>query len=152
MLLSDGWKLRDFGPGHGLSELGSTDEQWLPIPVPGDVHRTLTAAGRIADPFYADNEKACAWMEQREWWYRLQLDAPAGRYRLIFHGLDTFATVYLDGVELGEHHNMFRPATFEIALTDQTHTLAVRFDPPLDRIKGKTLSAWGRNPERTAMR
>ena len=144
--------LRDFAPGHGQAEVDSADDQWLPIRVPGDVHRTLIDAGRIADPFYADNEKACAWMEQREWWYRVQLHAPAGWYRLVFHGLDTFASVYLDGVELGEHHNMFRPATFDIPLTQSAHRLAVRFDPPLEHIKGKTLSAWGRNPERTAMR
>ncbi len=152
MLLSDGWKVRDFAPGHGTAQIDSADDAWLPIAVPGDVHRTLIDAGRIPDPFYADNEKECAWMEQREWWYHRQLQAPAGTYRLVFHGLDTFATVYLDGVELGEHHNMFRPATFDVNLTGTEHTLALKFDPPLERIKRKTLSAWGRNPERTAMR
>src|SRR5207245_2303337 len=72
-----------------------------------------------------------------------------------FEGLDTFATIYLNGEQIGEHHNMFRPAEFDVTarlLPAQTNVIAVRFDPPLERIAGKTLSTWGRNPERTAMR
>jgi beta-mannosidase len=158
LLLNAGWKLRDFAPGEG-EKLGAhqsdhPDTDWLPIAVPGDVHRTLIDAGRIPDPFYGTNETACAWMEQREWWYRLGFDHTRGsaRQRLTLHGLDTFATLYLNGTRIGEHHNMFRPASFDVDLQLGRNTLAVRFDPPLERIKDKTLSAWGRNPERTAMR
>ena len=59
-------------------------------------------------------------MEEREWWYRLTFNAPAEaaaageRLQLVFEGLDTFATVYLNGEEIGEHHNMFRPAAFDV--------------------------------------
>ena len=35
------------------------------------------------------------------------------RLRLVFEGLDTFATVYVDGEEVGSHANMFRPAAFD---------------------------------------
>ena len=56
----DRWKLQDFAPGQGLA-LGAqaahvADDAWLPIAVPGDVHRALIAAGRIPDPFYDRNE------------------------------------------------------------------------------------------------
>jgi beta-mannosidase len=152
------WKLRDFTPGAGLVEgahlPAHADADWLSVDVPGDVHRTLIDAGRIPDPYYAQNETECAWMEQREWWYRWSFDVPPGQtdHRLVFHGLDTFATIYLDGTEIGEQHNMFRPAVFDVTLHGGRHVLAVRFDPPLERIRGKTLSAWGRNVERTAMR
>ncbi len=163
--LSEGWKVKDFPPGEGLTagahQPGHADRDWLAIPVPGDVHRLLISAGRIPDPFYDRAETACAWMEEREWWYRLTFDGPAEpadadeRLEVVFEGLDTFATVYLNGDEIGEHHNMFRPAAFEVTARLRTHApnvLAVRFDPPLQRIAGKTLSAWGRNPERTAIR
>jgi beta-mannosidase len=161
--LSDGWKIQDFAPGEGLAagaHAGYSDDAWLSIPVPGDVHRVLIDAGRIPDPFYDRNETACAWMEQREWWYRLTFDhrdrPPTAdeRLQLVFEGLDTFATIYLNGEEIGEHHNMFRPAAFDVTrrLLPGQNLIAVRFDPPLERIAGKTLSAWGRNPERTAMR
>jgi beta-mannosidase len=157
--LKAGWKLHDFVEGDGLAagahQAQYGDDDWLPISVPGDVHRTLIDAGRIPDPFYATNETACAWMEEREWWYRCAFDASASdraRQRLTFEGLDTFATIYLNGEAIGEHHNMFRPAVFDIDLAPGQNVLAIRFDPPLKCVNGKTLSAWGRNPERTAMR
>ncbi len=125
------------------------------------MHRTLLRAGRIEDPFYDRNESGCAWIEQREWWYRLTFDGgeppadPDERLVLVFDGLDTFASVYLNGELLGEHHNMFRPAEFDVTRSlraGQPNVLAVRFDPPLERIAGKTQTVWGRNPERTPMR
>jgi len=163
--LETGWRIRDFEPGAGQvagAQLADhADAEWIAIAVPGDVHRALIDAGRIPDPFYDRNETACAWMEAREWWYRVSffvsevgLSADA-RQQLVFHGLDTFATIYLNGQQLGEHHNMFRPAVFDVTsllLRNAHNTLAIRCDPPLRRIAGKTLSAWGRNVERTAMR
>ncbi len=150
------WKLRDFAPGEGLRS-GAADREvadgaWLAVDVPGDIHRALIAASRIPDPFYGTNETTCAWMEEREWWYRAKWQSAGGPHRLIFHGLDTFATVYVNGIEVGTHQNMFRPARFDVSLVEGSNTVAVRFDPPLERIKGKSLSLWGRNPERTAMR
>src|SRR5713226_6732106 len=129
--LSEGWKVQDFPPGGGLTagahQPSHADRDWLGIPVPGDVHRVLISAGRIADPFYDRDEPACAWMEEREWWYRLTFDGPAEpadadeRLEVVFEGLDTFATVYLNGDEIGEHHNMFRPAAFEVTARLRTH-------------------------------
>lgn len=160
--LADGWKVCDFEPGAGLAAGAHLTQHaiddWLDVPVPGDVHRVLIAANRIPDPFYDQNETACGWMEQREWWYRVVVDdpsepaAPDERLMLTFEGLDTFATVYLNGSELGEHHNMFRPAEFDVTSAWSTglpNAIAVRFDPPLECIVGKTLSRWGRNTERT---
>lgn len=74
----------------------------------------------MPDPFCDRNETACAWMEEREGWFRLRLDGPepgtqAGeRRRLVFPGLDPFATIWLDGEQLGTHENMFRPAGFDL--------------------------------------
>src|SRR5690242_539925 len=107
----DLWKLQDYAPGEGVKAGAYTfdydESAWLDVPVPGDVHRALIAAGRIPDPFYDRNETECAWVEDREWWYRLRFDGPAEspapdeRLRLTFHGLDTFVTVWLNGHELG---------------------------------------------------
>jgi len=162
--LDQGWRVRDFAPGEGLAAGAQQPEldldDWWPIDVPGDVHRALIAAGRIPEPFYDRNETACAWMEEREWWYRATFEGPPSaaadeRLLLVFEGLDTFATVYLNGEPLGGHGSMFRPAVFDVSgrlRPNAPNSLAVRFDPPLARIAGKTLSQWGRNPERTAMR
>jgi len=161
------WKLTDFAPGEGV-RAGAFAEGvdiagWIDVAVPGDVHRALLAAGRIEDPFYDRNEEQCAWVEDREWWYRLEFDGPAEppgadeRLHLVFDGLDTFATIWLNGEELGRHRNMFRPAGFDV--TDRVrpgagNTLAVCFDRPLDHTAdlGDEFPSWGRNTERVTMR
>jgi beta-mannosidase len=157
--------LKDFAPGEGIEagafEESFEEEGWIPIPIPGDVHRALLDAGRIEDPFYDRNEDKCAWIEDREWWYRITFEGPEEplrpdeRLRLVFHGLDTFATVWLNGEKLGEHHNMFREATFDVSgwiRFGEQNTLAVLFDRPLDHAGEQHPDQWGRNPERVFMR
>jgi beta-mannosidase len=156
--------LKDFAPGEGIRagafEERFDEEGWIPIPVPGDVHRALLDAGRLEDPFYDRNENACAWIEDREWWYRMSFDDPEEpldtdeRLRLFFHGLDTFATIYLNGEELGKHHNMFREATFDVSdlVRPGRNILALLFDRPLDHVGEELPGQWGRNPERAFMR
>ncbi len=158
------WNLRDYAPGVGVAagaQIKPLDAGWLPIAVPGDVHRALLDAGRIEDPFYDRNEDACAWMETREWWYRLDFEGPTEpvqpdeRLQLVFHGLDTYATIWLNGGELGRHANMFREAVFDVThklRIGEQNTLAVCFDRPLDHVNGLNISTWGRNTERVAMR
>ena len=64
------------------------------------------------DPFGDRTEPACARVKEREWWYRTDVDMPSvgPRDRLIldFEGLDTFATIWLNGDRIGTTDNMFR--------------------------------------------
>ena len=157
-------RIKDFAPGEGVPagafEVRFEEEGWIPVSVPGDVHRALLDADRIDDPFYDRNEDKCAWIEDREWWYRLTFDGPEEppgpdeRLRLVFHGLDTFATLWLNGEELGKHHNMFREAIFDVGdrIRSGENTLAVLFDRPLDHVGEQHPDQWGRNPERVFMR
>jgi beta-mannosidase len=158
-------KLRDFAPGEGVAA-GAFAERfdtsdWIDVSVPGDVHRALVAAGRIEDPFYDRNEERCAWVEGREWWYRLSFDGPLEPLRpderllLAFHGLDTIATVWLNGEVLGRHRNMFREVLFDVGgrvRAGEPNTLALCFERPLDHAGAGAPDQWGRNPERAAMR
>ncbi len=136
------WKLRDFVPGQGLAagaQLPDHDDtSWRPASVPGDVHTALVEIKRLSPPFYNMNVETCQWVERQEWWYRTTFESPVAkddtvtRYLLRFDGLDTFATVYLNGVEIGSHQNMFTAATFDVTeqlRRGERNTLAVRFDP-----------------------
>ncbi len=167
LFLPVGWKLADFAPGEGAAAGAHTanfdDSAWIPVDVPGSVHRALIEAGRIKDPFYDRNEELCAWMEEREWWYRLTFEAPAKplgageRWRLVFHGLDTFVTIWLNGEKIGTHENMFREAAFDVSerlLAGQPNTLALCFDRPLDHIEGYEdfKENWGPYQPRVFMR
>ncbi len=161
----DLWKLKDFAPGEGVARKAFTEQvetsDWLNVSVPGDVHQTLIDAGRLDDPFYDRNEDTCAWMEEREWWYRVSFDGetkPLGqdeRFLLVFEGLDTFATIWLNGEQLGTHANMFHPAIFDVShhvRSGQSNTLALCFHPPLQSIEKAPFESWGRNTYRVMMR
>ncbi|MCC7208810.1 MAG: glycoside hydrolase family 2 protein [Anaerolineae bacterium] len=139
------WRMLDFDPGCGESQgaaAGTDHDRWYPASVPGDVHTSLLALGRIPEPFYNFNVEDVQWVEKREWWFRRALPhVPAAhaeaRDFLVFDGLDLFATVYLNGEKLGEHANMFRPAEFDVTgrlRTDADNLIAVRFDPVRARI------------------
>jgi len=158
-------KLQDFIPGDGARVGAHTiafdDADWIDVDIPGDVHRALVAAGRIADPYYDRNEELCAWMEDREWWYRLRFTGVAEpvkigeRLHLIFHGLDTYATIWLNGVELGRHANMFTPASFDVTDLARAgdNTLAILFDRPLAHLQALDgIEPWGHSPERIPLR
>lgn len=103
--------------------------------VPGEVHVDLLRAGLIADPFYAADADLAQWVEEKEWWYwrRFELDDDFARTRtfLEFDGLDTFATVFFNGQEVGRAENMFVAHRFEVTelLQPGENSVAVRFDP-----------------------
>jgi beta-mannosidase len=121
--------------GADVGSIDATD--WAPAIVPGGVHESLMAIGRIDDPYRDENESSIRWIEERDWWFRGAFAGPTDlaedeRVRLVFQGLDTVAEVWLNGVRLGAHANMFRPAEFDVTahLADHNEIL-VRFSPPL---------------------
>ncbi|MEV5512119.1 glycoside hydrolase family 2 protein [Streptomyces flaveolus] len=105
--LAEGWSL-------------SHSDDLLPAQVPGCVHTDLLTAGLIPDPFLGVNESDVAWVGQRSWTYVRELPAAdtAGeqyeRTDLVFDGLDTAATITLDGRELGRTRNMHRRYRFDV--------------------------------------
>nr|WSW68371.1 glycoside hydrolase family 2 protein [Streptomyces sp. NBC_00995] len=101
--LTDGWTLRHDGVP-------------LPAQVPGSVHTDLHAAGVIPDPCLGLNETEVAWVGRRSWTYVTDLAHDSGHERtdLVFDGLDTAATITLDGRKLGSTRNMHRGYRFDV--------------------------------------
>lgn len=112
--LSEGWSLRAV-EGPVPDEIAG---QSFVATVPGTVHVDLMAAGMISDPFVGLNESAQAWMHRTDWRYerKLWLDGvdEGERVDLVFDGIDTVATVSLDGVTVGHAANMHRPHRFDV--------------------------------------
>jgi beta-mannosidase len=113
-------------------------EQWLPATVPGCVHTDLLAAGKIPDPFFRDNEHDLQWIGEANWTYRRTIQVPADfmqhdAVRLHCAGLDTLATVRLNGVELGKADNMFRLWEYDVKrlLHPGENTIEIAFRSPL---------------------
>jgi beta-mannosidase len=115
---------------------------WLPAQVPGCVHTDLLRAKQIPDPFWGDNERGLQWIEEADWLYRAEFTfPPALRTRkhleLVFEGLDTLATIRLNGREIGRSESMFIPLRFEIAGRTKpgANVLEVEFHNPMAYIR-----------------
>ncbi len=86
---------------------------WLPATVPGCVHTDLLRAKKIPDPFFGTNELDLRWIEECDWEYQTTFTLPPPLLNnhehidLVADGLDTVATVYLNGQKLATTDNMF---------------------------------------------
>jgi len=116
------WKLIDakhtMGTRRNLHKPETDASKWLTTKVPGDVHPTLVKAGRIPDPFVGMNVRECTWTGERDWWHRRDFKVPKSfngeRIELVFDGVDTYGTVYVNGVKVGETSNMFLQYRFDV--------------------------------------
>src|ERR1019366_6742501 len=101
------------------------------------VHLDYQRAGLIDDPFFGINHDKLRWMEEMEWWFRSDLTPPAiesgKRLHLLFEGLDCFATVYLNGKEIGRNSNQFTPLRLDATdyVVAGANRLEVRLGAPL---------------------
>ncbi len=129
ILLDNGWTLS----GHDTILT-------CPASVPGTVHTDLLAAGFIADPFYGSNEIALQWIENKTWVYTCnfhfhEIPASYDAAELVFEGLDTYATVSLNGTEILEGDNMFRSWRVPVKelLKEGPNELKIVFESPVKR-------------------
>jgi beta-mannosidase len=146
------WRLKDFGDNEGVvaraSDGTDSDDGWIDVEAPGDVYLALYAAGRIPDPFGDRAERACAWVKDREWWWRTDFEAPRigddQRLILEFQGLDTFATIWLNGESIGRSENMFRAVRFDITarMPRGKNRLAVCFTPTSRAVIDREMPTW----------
>ena len=108
----------------------------VPATVPGEVYADLLAARLIPDPFDGDNEDRLHWIGSTDWSYRTEFDFEPGtdqRHDLVFGGLDTIATVLLNGTEIGRTANQHRSYRFDVTtlLATGLNDLEVRFEGPV---------------------
>lgn len=113
-------------------------QNWLPATVPGGVHTDLLNLGKIPDPFVADNEKHVQWVAESDWEYRTEFELLPDIYLLsktwlTCDGLDTLATVTLNGHRVGQANNMFRQYRWDVKpyLKESKNELVIRFDSPV---------------------
>jgi len=168
LLLNGKWKFKWFEPDEYWRlrkkpyEEDYDDSAWLECNVPGDVHTYLLEKGLIEDPFFEKNAEKCRWVEEVDWWFKkvfyVSEDLKASRVELVFEGLDTFATVWLNGIKIAEHEDMFLPLVVDV--TDkirfgEKNILVVKLGSPLletrKRNKGglpiNLLRAWARKAQ-----
>ncbi|MFV7234779.1 beta-mannosidase [Flavobacterium sp. ZB4R12] len=102
VVLKNGWQFRQ-----------EKTVKWNAATVPGEVHTDLLNNKLIPDPYYRDNEKKLQWIEKKNWEYKTSFQISAEILKrknteLVFDGLDTYASVYLNGKLILKADNMFR--------------------------------------------
>jgi beta-mannosidase len=110
----------------------------VPATVPGVVHLDLLRAGKIAEPYYRYGELDLAWIYLENWTYSRTIAAGAlgaepGRVLLRSEGLDTLATVTLNGKRIAETFNMFHRPVWDVSsvfLPAASNTLEIAFASP----------------------
>ncbi len=103
--------------------------------VPGNVHVDLLSAGKLTDPYFREQEREAQWVAERNWIFRRDFRMDTAflekeNVRLCCRGLDTFASVRLNGREIGRADNMHREWEFDVKewLWAGENTIEVEFD------------------------
>jgi len=126
--LHDGWTVRAVGDVPD-----SIARRAIPATVPGCVHLDLMAAGLIPDPYLGENERLVTWIGRTDWRYETTFawdgSGADDHVDLVAHGLDTFATIELNGTVLARTQNMHRSYRIPVAalLRVGENVLAVTF-------------------------
>jgi len=129
------------------------DKTALSARVPGDVYLDLLRAKRIPDPFYRDNERQLQWIGESNWFYSRTFRVPAEflrheRILLRCEGLDTLATISLNGRKLATADNMFRTWEWDAKplLKAGSNQIRILFKSTIPYIRGKerqrSLPSW----------
>ncbi|XP_029683951.1 beta-mannosidase [Takifugu rubripes] len=110
----------------------------LAAEVPGCVHTALHQQGHIQEPYFRFNDLSYRWIAYDNWTYaRVFNVSPELRAKekilLVFDGVDTVSSIWLNGVKVGSTDNMFRRYDFQVGdvLTDGENVLKVVFMSPV---------------------
>ncbi|XP_051803803.1 beta-mannosidase [Acanthochromis polyacanthus] len=110
----------------------------LPAQVPGCVHSALQQQGFILDPYFRFNDLSYRWISLDNWTYTTTFTVPPQlrvkqKVLLVFDGVDTVASVSLNGITVGKTDNMFRRYDFPVRdlLKDRDNVLEVSFMSPV---------------------
>ncbi|MFF5293521.1 glycoside hydrolase family 2 protein [Paractinoplanes globisporus] len=126
--------MTSYQPLHEGWTVSGADVTALPASVPGCVHTDLLAAGRIEDPYLDENETKLTWIGRTEWVYSTTFAAAPGtpRLDLVCAGLDTVASIELNGVQVGQTANMHRGYRFDVQplVRAGDNSLKIKFNSP----------------------
>ncbi|EFW14018.1 hypothetical protein D8B26_004083 [Coccidioides posadasii str. Silveira] len=143
--------------------------KFLPVAqFPTNIHLDLMQHGIIEDPFVGKNEEKVQWVGEKAWVYRTAFSTPPGlntaiKAVLAFDGLDTYATVNLNGKTILMTENMFVPERVDVTEIlkprNGENTLEITFESAFEigkrfqeRHPEHIWGCWNGDPSRCAVR
>lgn len=139
------WELA-FSP-EPASEFPPEDITWLPAKVPGNVLLDLKQAEIIPAPLFGLNTEKIRKYDFYHFWYKKKFKVPKNfmqeTIELLFEGIDTFATTFLNGENIGCSDNMLVPFSFDITeriKPGEENDLLISLKSPLSAVKDKDYS------------
>ncbi|KAF7332163.1 Beta-mannosidase B [Mycena kentingensis (nom. inval.)] len=130
------WLFTQLGGGQGTK-----DGEWIPAAsFPTTVHVELLRLQKIADPFVGLSEWDVQWVGESRWAFKTTFRAAETLLHtdLVFDGLDTFATVFLNGKELLKTSNQFLAHRIPVnGLLKEENELLIEFESAY--IKGRQI-------------
>jgi beta-mannosidase len=139
--LTGQWEFKEYPlSARRMRDLDAGD--WLKTAVPCSIFTSLIAADKIKQSDIDANPEDFSWVSEKPWIYRKTFDAPAelldcDRIDLVFDGLDTIASLWLNDKLLGRTNNMFIPFRFDVTevLKPKDNSLLVKFEPAVQYAK-----------------
>ncbi|KAK7953659.1 hypothetical protein PG988_014353 [Apiospora saccharicola] len=122
-----------------FKQVDNENSKYLPVSqFPTHVHLDLLHHRLIPDPYIGKNELQVQWIGESVWAYKTTFTTPDGvtstsskKVVLAFDGLDTFATVILNGKTVLTSENMFIPERVDVTdvlVKEGDNELVITFD------------------------
>lgn len=113
-------------------------QSWFNGGTHGSVQERLMEKGELPDPFYGLNESKFSWIEEHQWEFKTQVTFTAAQLNqeyieFYFPGIDTYATLYVNDIEVGKTENAFHPYFFQVKSLVKLGENSIRlvFTPPV---------------------
>ena len=132
ILLHDSWRMR------------MADGEWMDATVPGSMYSNLMANGKMSDPFFGENQYDACKLSENDSDFESEFSVDESLLKsekliLRFEGLDTLASVTLNGKHLGDAINMHRVWEYDVTdvVKGSGNKLQLHFSSPTKYITKK---------------
>ncbi len=139
--LTGKWQFKEY-PATARRMRDLDDGDWLDTNVPCSIFSSLIEAGQIDRTEIDTYPENFAWVSEKPWVYRKVFDVTeeflnCDRVDLVFEGLDTVASIWLNEKLIARTDNMFIRHRFDVMphLKTGQNILLVKFDPAEDHAK-----------------
>ncbi len=140
--LTGKWEFKEYPlSARRMRDLDSAD--WHQTSIPCSIFNSLIEAGRITHTDINTYPENFGFVSEKPWIYRKTFDVPdrllnADKVELVFDGLDTITSIWLNNKLIGKTNNMFTPFRFDVTklLKPKKNSLLVKFDPALQYARG----------------